>query len=77
MTVVETVETPTAPREIVTPMYDWMYSNEYKYWPNTPYTDFLSNVWQIQYGGSYSTNEVYNVFLVRPVITISKSALSS
>jgi len=60
--------------------YDWIYNNNYWYWTNTPYTDSSSRVWSVGSGGGLGSRSVgsgnrYGV--VRPVITISKSNISS
>ena len=54
----------------------WVYSNNYWYWTMTPYNDSASNVWDVDYDGRLNDNNVdSNRDVVRPVITISKSAL--
>ena len=57
--------------------YDWMYNNNYWYWLGTPYTDSSSDVWLVNSDGALGVSSLrtsrYGV--VRPVITISKSAL--
>ena len=59
--------------------YDWIYNNNYWYWTNTPYTDSSSDVWLVDNIGVLGSNSVDSGFLgvVRPVITISKSLISS
>ena len=58
--------------------YDWMYNNSYWYWLGTPYTDSSSYVWDVLGSGGLGSLSV-NIRngLVRPVITISKSNISS
>ena len=58
--------------------YDWMYNNNYWYWLGTPYTDSPSYVWSVSSNGGLYNFYVHNVDgVVRPVITISKSNISS
>ena len=59
--------------------YDWMYNNNYWYWLGTPYTDSTSDVWYVHSDGNLSGIDVGSSHggVVRPVITISKSNLSS
>ena len=82
LTVVETHETPTAPETIYVPQYDWMYNNNYWYWTASPREDSSFDVWSV--GKANGGLEGIYVHLrhgiiygaVRPVITISKSALN-
>ena len=57
----------------------WMYSSNYNYWTMSQYNDSSSDVWGVHSnGGLYSFNVVTNSNgVVRPVITISKSNISS
>ena len=62
----------------------WVYSNNYWYWTMTPYNDSASIVWSVSLDGSLNGRGrfadytvVRNNLVVRPVITISKSALSA
>ncbi len=62
--------------------YDWMYNNNYWYWLGTPYTDSSSNVWFVGNNGGLGSSSVdgnssSNYGVVRPVITIFKSNISS
>ena len=60
--------------------YNWMYNNNYWYWTNTPYTDSSSSVWNVFSNGALGSSSVYSHNgngVVRPVITISKSNISS
>lgn len=58
--------------------YNWMYNNNYWYWTNTPDTDTSSTVWGVDNNGVLGANLVNNSGgVVRPVITISKSIISS
>ena len=79
MTTVETYETPTAPGTRYVPQYDWQYSNSYWYWTNTPYNDSSSFVWGVILSGEFNDNSDVRISdgVVRPVITISKSNISS
>jgi len=65
--------------EAIVPQYDWMYNSSYFYWLGTPYNDSSSIVWDVDNDGGlsigYSVNRDDGV--VRPVITISKSVISS
>ena len=56
----------------------WVYNSYYWYWTMSQYQDSTSDVWSVYDDGSlydYDVSSSYRV--VRPVITISKSALSS
>ena len=63
--------------EAIVPQYDWMNNNNYWYWLGTPYTDSSSAVWYVLSNGDLSYNDVSTTGVVRPVITISKSNISS
>ena len=56
----------------------WVYNSNYYYWTMTPYQDSAASLWYVNYDGNLydggGVNGNYNA--VRPVITISKSALS-
>ena len=58
----------------------WVYSNDYSYWTMSQYETSSSAVWSIKYnGGGYLANASVSdsqQIVVRPVITISKSALN-
>ena len=56
----------------------WVYNSNYLYWTMTPIDDSSSGVWSVDSTGSlnYYTIVSYD-YAVRPVITISKSNLSS
>ena len=78
MTTVETYETPTEPGTRHVPQYDWQYNDSYWYGTNTPYIDSSSNVWGVNNFGILGGNSVSSFDgVVRPVITISKSLISS
>ena len=79
LTIVETIETPTSPREANVPIYDWQYNNNYEYWTNTPFNDSSSNIWIVTNNGEFNdtTLNVNYQIVVRPVIVISKSALQN
>ena len=56
----------------------WVYNSNYWYWTSTQYNDSSSNVWIVHYIGGLSYKDVNGGYgFVRPVITISKSNLSS
>ena len=56
----------------------WLYNENYYYWTMSPWDDSASNVWGVGTDGSLHNNDVSNgINVVRPVITISKSNLSS
>ena len=76
---IETYETPTAPGTRYVPQYDWIYNSNYRYWTMSQYQDSASGVWVVGIDGglgSYDVSGNYG-FVVRPVITLSKSNLSS
>lgn len=55
----------------------WVYNSNYHYWTMSPYQDEASRVWSIyNYGGvhAYGVWDFYD-YVVRPVVTFSKSAL--
>ena len=58
----------------------WVYSNDYSYWTMSQYETSSSAVWSIKYnGGGYLANASVSdsqQIVVRPVITIKKSALN-
>ena len=58
---------------------NWVYNSNYWYWTMTPNNNSTSNVWGVDFGGSLSYFGVYSdgSDVVRPVITLSKSNLSS
>ena len=56
--------------------YDWLYSNNYSYWTMSPYQDSLDKVWTVSNNGNLDNFEVTLVSVVRPVVTIKKSALT-
>ena len=59
---------------------NWVYNLNYWYWTSTQYKDSSSSVWGVgNYGafGSYFVYDFGNSGVVRPVITISKSNISS
>ena len=54
----------------------WVYNSNYWYWTMSQYHDSASNVWDVRDGGSLYNGIVYYYnYVVRPVITISKSEL--
>ena len=60
----------------------WIYNSNYWYWTSTQYNDSSSNVWYVDSDGRLGDNHVNNGSpsisgVVRPVITISKSNISS
>ena len=78
-------ETPSGTYKYVQLQYDWAYNNNYWYWSMTPYQDSTSDVWIVYFNGRIQTSDVnFNIGTgnerggkVRPVITISKSALTN
>ena len=68
MQVVQTDDTPS-----------WVFGEGYGYWTSTANTDKTSEVWRVDPGGYVGSYGVYyGTFRgVRPVITISKSAISA
>ena len=57
----------------------WVYNSNYWYWTSTQYNDSSSRVWYVNHDGELGSNSVnYGSYgIVRPVITISKSVISS
>ena len=56
----------------------WVYNSNYWYWTMSQYQDSSSNVWDVGYIGDLGSTSVGSSSgVVRPVITISKSNLSS
>ena len=60
----------------------WVYNSNYSYWTMSQYNDLASAVWIVISGGNLTSSSVYstggyNYRVVRPVITISKSNISS
>ena len=55
----------------------WLYNSNYGYWIMSPYNDSASSVWLVNYDGGLSSSavSVTGSYVVRPVITLSKSAL--
>ena len=56
---------------------NWVYNSNYYYWTMSPNNDSAGGVWGVNGDGSLSFHDVatYYTDIVRPVITISKSAL--
>ena len=57
----------------------WVYNSNYWYWTSSQYTDSFSFVWGVDGGGGLDYDSVGNgtYGVVRPVIVLPKSALSS
>ena len=59
----------------------WLYNENYRYWTSSPYNDSSSEVWVVnQVGhldGFHAFVNTNTEYVVRPVITLSKSNLSS
>ena len=55
----------------------WLYNSNYRYWTMSPYNNSASDVWIVYTDGGLGDDHVYNGHAVRPVITISKTALSN
>ena len=78
------VETPSSTYDKYIPQYDWMYNNNYFYWTMSGYEDYVTNVWQVNTSGEVSTGYINAAVggggmthaTVRPVITLSKSAIN-
>ena len=74
-------ETPSGVIEDIQLKYDWAYNGNYCYWSMTPYQDSALDVWMVYSNGSPGFYDVldYHSFgnVVRPVITISKSLIST
>ena len=57
---------------------NWVYNSNYWYWTMSQYSDAASRVWFVNGGGSVDGSDVTGGDgAVRPVITISKSAISA
>ena len=69
-------QTPTAPYTSLDPTFDWMYKDNYWYWTMSLYEDSTSSVWYVSNSGSlYDNNVTADRYVVRPVVTLLKSAL--
>ena len=57
----------------------WVYDSNYHYWTMSPYQDEVSRVWDVYNNGNVNAHKFWTHFnyVVRPVITISKSLISS
>ena len=55
----------------------WVYNSNYDYWAMSQYQDSTSDVWDVYNDGTLFNIDVDHGYLVRPVITLSKSSLSS
>ena len=58
----------------------WVYNSNYSYWTMSPDNGSMSSVWNVSVDGSLYTYGVvgsYGVNIVRPVIVLPKSAISS
>ena len=57
----------------------WVYNSNYNYWTMSQYQDSASSVWYVSGDGGLNCGNVgsYNNYVVRPVITISKTNISS
>ena len=56
----------------------WVYNSQYPYWTMSPYDDSAVRVWLVTSGGNvYGLDDVYHYYnyVVRPVITLLKSAI--
>ena len=81
MVTVETVETPTASIAKYVTQYDWLFCSDYSYWTMSPYQDSLSYIWVVSAAAKmendgYGGGPHHYQKVVRPVITIKKSALN-
>ena len=56
---------------------NWVYNSNYWYWTMSPYEDSISNVWFVFADGGLNSYESVSARsgVVRPVVTILKSAL--
>ena len=57
----------------------WIYNDNYRYWTMSQYNGSSSGVWIVDYNGVLNSYDVDSVLdgVARPVITISKSVISS
>ena len=56
----------------------WVYNSNYNYWTMSPWNDSPSCVWRVGNGGSLNDGDVGDGdFVVRPVIILSKTNISS
>ncbi len=83
-TVEETIETPTAPQTAYVSQYDWMYNDNYTYWTESQFEDSPIKVWLVSHAGSLVNYSIVNknerrikLYVVRPVIVLDKSVLTS
>ena len=70
-------ETPSGTYDYIQLQYDWAYNENYWYWTMTQYQDPASIVWYVENNGILRNYGRVNGYSgsVRPVITISKSAI--
>ena len=54
---------------------DWVYNSNYAYWTMSPDEDSALDMWGVNNDGVVTTHNVYNDNVVRPVVTLLKSAL--
>ena len=55
----------------------WVYNSNYSYWTMSSYNDSSSTVWDVTSHGYLSNKDVSEFDVVRPVIVLPKSAISS
>ena len=53
----------------------WVYNSNYGYWTMSQYNDSADHIWYVRSDGSLHNEYVFLNYVVRPVITISKSEL--
>ena len=54
---------------------DWVYNSNYSYWTMSPHEDSALRVWRVNNHGIVDADNVCNIAVVRPVVTLLKSAL--
>ena len=54
---------------------NWVYNSNYYYWTMSQYEDSTSRLWRVYGSGHVYTGDVYGNDVVRPVVTLLKSAL--
>ena len=55
---------------------DWVYNSNYYYWTMSQYGDYDLAVWDVGSGGDVRSNNVMDSYVVvRPVVTLKKSAI--
>ena len=73
----EMVQTPSEPYYQIPSSATWLYNNSYWYWTMSQGSDSAA-VWRVNSGGNLDSYSVLGTgYAVRPVITLSKTSISS